>query len=42
MMKKRILCLAMALMMMVGTFSTVQAKELVEKIIGRFHLMVAK
>lgn len=31
MMKKRILCLAMALMMMVGTFSTVQAKELVGK-----------
>ena len=30
-MKKRILCLAMALMMMVGTFSTVQAKELVGK-----------
>ena len=30
-MMKKILCLAMALMMMVGTFSTVQAKELVGK-----------
>lgn len=31
MMKKRILCLAMALMMMVGTFTSVNAKELVGK-----------
>lgn len=37
MMKKRILCLAMALMMMVGTFSTVQAKELV----GKYHWKVS-